>query len=274
MNIFNVIILLVGAGVIAATAWALSNGGALPGGWGSDGVINSNIIVPQSLLWAALALGILAVLVTILGFFAANGKKKHCCSLSIFTVLVMLIGLAILIIGVWIYLVGTWGKSLQDCPEALNYAGDTSTSFGNCYPPSWYTEAYVQSFWATYEQCQFGTNATYCLGESQDEQICRGIYTTIVEPGADTCASISFGAFLSESIDYIAPWSFTAGIVLIVLGGVIFLMSIPAICLCCAPSKQRRENEEVQEEAMARRAAAAGGVQQAGTPVTGNTRYV
>lgn len=269
LNIFNVLIILIGAGVIAVSGWSLGNGGALPGGWGDSGVVSSSLILPQSLLWAALALGILAILVSGLGFCAANGKKKHCCSLTIFTVLVMLIGVAILIIGVWIYLAGSWGKSLTTCGQALqNPAGTLS----ECEPPVFYSESYTQTISQTYTECQFETNASFCLGDSEQAQICRGIYTQIVNPDAADCASISYESFFISTTDYIAPWSFTAGIVLIALGGVIFFMSIPAICLCCAPSKASREKEEVQEEAAARRAAAAG--QAGGQPVQGNTRYV
>merc|ERR550514_935279 len=269
MNIFNIILLLVGLGVIAVTGWSLGNGGSIPGGWGENGIISSSVILPQALLWAALGLGILAVLVTILGFCAANGKKKHCFSLTIFSILVILIGLAILIIGVWIYLVGSWGQSLSTCPAALTVpTGDLNT----CAPPVVYSEPYVQTFLQTFQSCQFDSNPNYCMGTSQEAQICRGIYTEIVDPNAADCATIPFSTFLTKSSDYISPWSFTAGIVLIVLGGVIFFMSLPAFCLCCAPSKRAREQDEIQEEATARRAAAA--QQQSAAPVTGNTRYV
>lgn len=274
MNIFNILILLIGAGIIAVTAWALANGGNIPGGWGDSGPISSGVIVPQSLLWAALALGILAVLVPILGFCAANGKKKHCFSLSIFTILVMLIGLAILAIGVAIYLFGTWGYSLKDCNAATSAPnGDVSS----CYPPAWYSQGVIEAFSQTYTECNFDGSSQpgFCAGSDQQAQICLGIYTTILEPGATQCpaSGISYDQYFNSMVDYIAPWSFTAGIVCIVLGGAIFLMSIPAICLCCAPSKQSREKEEVREEAMAQRAAAAG-AQAGGEPVTGNTRYV
>lgn len=270
MNIFNVIILLLGLAIIAVSGWALGNNGALPGGWSDSGIVDSGYVIPESLIWAVLALGILAVLVPILGFCAACGKKKHCFSLTIFAVLVMLIGLAILIIGVFIYLFGTWGRSLTTCAEATqNPAGNLDL----CSPPTFYSQGFTQSLLSVYNECEFGEAAPACTGNSESAQLCLGIYTAIIEPGSSSCSQTSYDDFFTKTVDYVSPWSFTVGVVVIALGGVIFLMSIPAICLCCAPSKSTREKEEVQEEAQARRAAAAG-QQQSGSPVQGNTRYV
>merc|ERR1712176_1582968 len=159
MNIFNIILLLVGLAVIAVTGWSLGNGGSVPGGWGENGIISSAVVLPQALLWAALGLGILAVLVTVLGFCAANGKKKHCFSLTIFSILV---------IGVWVYLVGSWGQELASCPQAQQVP---TGNLNECPPPLVYSESYVQTFLQTFQSCKFDSDPNFCMGSSQEAQI-------------------------------------------------------------------------------------------------------
>ena len=123
MNIFSVLILLIGAGVITVTAWALANNGSLPTIDGSS-IVTSSAVVPVALLWAGVALGIVLVLCSVLGFCAGNGKRKHCFSLTVFIIIVILAGLAVLVVGVFIYLASSYGTQLETCSAALtNPAG-------------------------------------------------------------------------------------------------------------------------------------------------------
>lgn len=270
MNIFSVVILLIGAAVIAVTAWALANNGALPTVDGSS-IVNSTAIIPIALLWAGLALGIVLVLCSVLGFFAGNGKRKHCFSLTVFIIIVILAGLAVLVIGIFIYLASSFGTQLETCPAALTSpAGDLDTCSG---VPTIYSVPFTAAFIETYNGCGFDNNA-FCTDSSAAAEACLAYYNSIF-PG-QACDSVTYAEFFVAGVQYMTPWAFVAGIVIICCGGVVTFMTVPAFCLCCTKSKEEREVEEVVDERVLRQQQKeAAAVQQAGgTPVTGASRYV
>ena len=94
--------------------------------------------------------------------------------------------------------------------------------------PTFYSIPFTQAFIETYDNCGFD-NAGFCTGTSAGQEACLAYFNSIF-PG-ETCGSRTYAEFFVAGVQYMTPWAFIAGVVIICCGGAVVFMTVPAFCL-------------------------------------------